>query len=128
MNIVADPGAIAEGEPRQSRSENSLWHHAALCQMALPVRTPKTASWQREIPTAAITIASSAAEADAQDGGRLPLPGGQYLRRILLHLFTTAIETNSALVELGESASALAGTMQLDIADKELANFADQCA
>ena len=94
-----------------------------------PHSSPKSASWQREIPTAAITIASSAAtDADGQDAGRMPLPGGKYLRRILIHLFTTAIETKSAAVELGDSASALARTMMLEIADKELANFAEQCA
>jgi hypothetical protein len=96
--------------------------------MALPTRTPKSASWQREIPTATITIASAATDADAQGAGRVPLPAGKYLRLILIHLFTTAIETKSPVVELGESASVLARTMLLDIGNKELTVFAEQCA
>jgi Plasmid encoded RepA protein len=129
MNLVANPDAMAEGESRESRSNNVLWHHTAFCRLALPLRASEKALWQRETPSATVAIASSVAgDADAQDPNRPALPSGKYLRLLLIHLFTTAIETKNPLIELGESPAALAEAMMLDLKGAKLRELADQYA
>jgi hypothetical protein len=128
MNLVADPDAMAEGEPRESRSNTVLWHHTAFCRLALPLRASEKALWQRETPSATVAIASSAGDADAQDPSRPALPSGKYLRLLLIHLFSTAIETKNPLIELGDSAAALAEAMMLDLKGAKLRELADQYA
>jgi hypothetical protein len=102
MNLSVDPprpmGDIA---PAQSDAA-VLWHHAAFCRMALPLRAQKVI-WQRVTPQATIRIEPGAT-------GQA-LPCGPVLRMVLLHLCDTALRRRDPVVALGESAAAFAATL-----------------
>jgi hypothetical protein len=76
-----------------------LWHHAAFCGLALPVRTPR-AAWQRSAGGVTLRIEPGA--------GELPLPAGPLLRLVLLHVCDAAFRAGSPAVALGADAPALA--------------------
>lgn len=83
-----------------SRSDDAvLWHHAAFCRMALPLRAPR-AGWSRAAGNASIRI-------EPGPTGHA-LPSGQLLRLILLAICDAAFQSKSPVVELGESPADLA--------------------
>ncbi len=76
-----------------------LWHHAAFCGLALPVRTPR-AAWQRSAGGVTLRIEPGT--------GEMPLPAGPLLRLVLLHVCDAAFRAGSPVVALGADAPALA--------------------
>jgi hypothetical protein len=76
-----------------------LWHHAAFCGLALPVRTPR-AAWQRSAGGVTLRIEPGA--------GEVPLPAGPLLRLVLLHVCDAAFRAGSPVAALGADAPALA--------------------
>lgn len=107
-------------EPRRAAAEAAathadddvLWHHAAFCRLALPVRAPR-ADWQRSAEDAAIRI-------ERGPTGHA-LPAGMLLRLALLHICDAAIRTQSAQVAMGTSADALAAESGLEVEARGLA-------
>lgn len=124
MNISADPDAIADGDPSQSRPHSLIWHHAAFCGLALPLRHDGQPFWERAAPSASISVGNAA----AAEAAAPTLPSGRYLRLLLIHLFTTALHTGTPNIGLGENPSSLAAAMALELDAAALAEFTEQCA
>lgn len=80
-------------------NDTVLWHHAAFCGLALPVRTPR-AAWQRSAAGVTLRIEPG--------NGELPLPAGPMLRLMLLHVCDAAFRAESPVVALGADVPALA--------------------
>ena len=59
-------------------------------------------------------------------GEGLPLPGSPVLRLLLLHVFTNALRSGSAAVEVGEDAAALVSSLGLAATPRRLKEFAEQ--
>ncbi len=96
------PGA-ADAAP--SPALPTIASHPAFCQLGLPLRAIK-GPWQRDVGTAAVTMAAVDAEH--------MLPGGKLLRVLLLHIFDTAIRTAAPIVELGPDAASVAQRFGLE--------------
>lgn len=111
---AADAGPIAPAT--HGVSANMALQHRALCQLGLPLR-PCADSWRRDIGAVALAIEMPA-------GGALP--HGALLRRLLLHVFSTALANGSPAVEMGEDAAALAERMGLAADEAGLQALAEQ--
>lgn len=79
-------------------NDTVLWHHAAFCGLALPVRTPR-AAWQRSAGGVTLRIEPGS--------GELPLPSGPLPRLVLLHVCDAAFRAGSPVVALGADAPTL---------------------
>lgn len=117
--LFETPLAVA-GEPISVTPQDVIWHHPAICQIALPLRAPAKGLWQRDAGTSSVTIEAGA--------GGLALPSGKLLRLLLAHIFDTAVRTASPVVELGESSADLAQRMGLDTSGPKLRELEDQAA
>jgi hypothetical protein len=102
MSLNTDPRASAADTAAMTEADAILWQHAAFCELALPVAAPEDA-WQREAASLAIRIEPGSAG--------LPLPGGALLRLAILHVCDAANRGGAAVVELGESAAAMAASL-----------------
>lgn len=111
MSLTIDPARLAVEEAPASTDKETLWHHAAFCRLALPLRTPRSA-WQRQADNVLIRIEP----ASTVHG----LPGGQLLRLALLHVCDAAIRQDSAAVEIGESADVMAARLGVDVKPRDL--------
>jgi hypothetical protein len=87
--------------------------HPAFCQLSLPV-VAFDAAWRRDTAGVAMTI--EAAEP----------PFGPYLRLVLLHLFDTALRTESATVDVGANAAELVARIGLPLPDEATAELGRQ--
>lgn len=96
---AADAGPSAPVD--QNISPDRVLQHRALCQLGLPLQ-PCADAWRRDIGTVALAIEMPA-------GGKLP--HGALLRRLLLHMFSTALANGSPAVEIGANAAVLAERM-----------------
>jgi hypothetical protein len=104
MNVTPEPRDDAADSGRSApEAASAPRQHRALCQLGLPLG-PCADAWRRDIGTVALAIEMPA-------GGALP--HGALLRLLLLHVFSTALASGSAAVEIGESAAVLAGRMGL---------------
>ncbi len=101
-NLTPDPHQqVAEPEAMPAR-DDVMWCHAAFCRVALPLRGQKT-PWQRDVQHASVRI---------EPGGLgLALPAGPVLRLLLLHVCDAAHRSGNPVVELGETAAALAARL-----------------
>lgn len=91
-------GATVAGTP-------ALRQFGALCQIGLPLR-PGQGGWRRDVGSVALTI-------EPPEGGALPY--GAALRLLLLHVFSAALASGSAVVEVGDTQEALAA--RIGVAD-----------
>jgi len=111
MSLTIEPRfQPAEAAP-SAIADVSLWHHAAFCRVALPLRTPRTA-WQREADNVLVRLEPASAVH--------PLPGGLLLRLALLDVCDAAVRQNSAVVEVGESANVMAARLGADAKPRDL--------
>jgi hypothetical protein len=79
-----------------------LWIHPVLCELGLPIRAPR-GQWHRGIGTTSLRMEAASPEH--------ALPGGRMLRLSLIHICDAARRENSASLDLGADASAMAGRM-----------------
>ncbi|WP_165585531.1 replication protein RepA [Roseococcus sp. SYP-B2431] len=79
-----------------------LWIHPVLCELGLPIRTPR-GHWHRDAGSASLRM-----EAPSPDQ---PLPSGRMLRLNLIHICDAARRANGVSLDLGADASALAERM-----------------
>ncbi len=102
-------GLAADAAPSPSLA--SIASHPAFCQLGLPLRAGK-GPWSRDVGTAAVTMTAVDAEHT--------LPGGKYLRVLLLHIFDTAVRNPVPLVELGPDAASVASRFGLETTPAKL--------
>jgi hypothetical protein len=122
MNQSACPHPRAVNPATFPPAEHLLWHHAAFCQIALPVHA-SGGDWRRDVGTATIRIAPS--------NGHLETPSGRFLRLILMHVCDAALRAGSPVVDMGQSAAMFAATIGVEIGGPgldELANEVDRLA
>jgi hypothetical protein len=112
-----DPLHPEAGADRIHSPQNILWHHAAFCRLALPLRSARE-SWQRDCGDASIRITPGSADE--------PLPSGKILRLILMFVCDTALRTETAVVSLGENAAALAARLDLEANTATARGLAEQ--
>jgi hypothetical protein len=117
--LLETPPAVA-GEQVSAAPQDVIWHHPAICQIALPLRAPAKGLWQRDAGASSVTIEAGA--------GGLALPSGKFLRLLLMHIFDLAVRTASPVVELGENSAELARRMGLDATGAKLRELEDQAA
>ena len=122
MNSLAESQPLLADESVSVAPAMQIQHHLAFCQLALPVRAPAAGIWSRDVGTAAVTI--EAREPAGEDGTAIPT--GKYLRLLLMHLFSAAVHSNSAMIDVGTSAADLAGAMGLDTSGPKLRELAEQ--
>lgn len=122
MNSVAEPHPLPADEAVSPAADLQIQHHPAFCQLALPVRSPVGGTWSRDVGTAAVTIEAREAGGD----GTSPIPTGKYLRLLLMHLFSAAVHSNSASVDVGASAADLAAAMGLETSGPKLRELGEQ--
>ncbi len=122
MNSLADSHPHSADEPTSFAPGNSIQHHPAFCQLALPVRAPAGGAWSRDVGTATVTIEAR----DPTGEGNQPVPTGKYLRLLLMHLFSAALRGGSPAVEVGGSAGELSRAMGLDLAGPKLRELGEQ--
>ena len=98
---VPDPsGSTDAGLPDDA---NILWYHPGFCQFSLPAETGGTTAWQRAAGGTSVSIEPGS--------DRDRLPGGPWLRRLLMHLCDSALRSGQSQVPLGSDAAALAASM-----------------
>lgn len=97
--------------------EDVLWHHRALCRLALPLRAPSRGTWQREAAGATLHM-------EAAEGGTLP--AGRMARLLLLAICDAARRADSVVVELGEDPAAVARRVGLESTPARLRELAEQ--
>ena len=123
------PTTCASGSARW-QDDRLLWMPRTLCGMALPATASLDAHWSREIDGHAVlmgvdksTLAKGPAPFEAQ-----PLPGGSALRLFLLHVFSTALQTGSAAIEVGPGPAAMAERLGISLTHAEVEEFVEQAA
>jgi len=80
-----------------------IWYHPGFCQFALPAGPGGRDPWRREIDGTSVAIEPGS--------DRDRVPGGVWLRRLLMYLCDTALRGDQVQVALGEDAAALAATI-----------------
>ncbi|MFC3127537.1 hypothetical protein ACFOD4_20940 [Pseudoroseomonas globiformis] len=101
-----------------SSDADSLWHHAELCRMALPL-TPHSGQWRRRVDQAGLTIEGASADQ--------PLPYGWALRLLVMALCDRGLRNaDNPVVELGEDASELAAALGLPQSEVVLNTLREQ--
>jgi hypothetical protein len=120
MDTLFETPLANAGEQVSVTPQDVIWHHPAICQIALPLRAPAKGQWQRDAGASSVTIEAGA--------GGLALPSGTLLRLLLAHIFDIAVRTASPVVELGESSAELAQRMGLDASSVKLRELEDQAA
>lgn len=117
MNVLSDLPPARAGEATSRPSANVLLHHPVFCQIGLPLRAAARGIWRREVGPAAVTV---------EAGDEAPAPSGKYLRLLLIHIFDTAIRSDSNQVDLGEDAAALAARLPGETKGPKLRELAEQ--
>jgi hypothetical protein len=117
MNVLSDLPPARAGEATSRPSASVLLHHPVFCQIGLPLRAPGRGVWRREVGPAAVSI---------EAGDEAPLPSGRYLRLLLIHIFDTAIRSDSHQVDLGEDVAALAARLPGEPKGPKLRELAEQ--
>lgn len=107
--------------PETGQDAAILWQHRALCQIALPIRTPRSPAWSREADEAGAFMGQEPAPAE-----QMPLPSGRFLRLLLLHVFTAALRGDSTSVEIGPDIESVAASLGLHLSPKLLREMAEQ--
>ena len=97
--------------------EDVLWHHRALCRLALPLRAPSRGTWQREAAGAVLHM-------EATEG--TTLPAGRMARLLLLAICDAAQRSDAVVVELGEDPAAVAQRVGLETTPARLRELAEQ--
>lgn len=126
MNVVSDPRPIA-GADVPPPEDTALRAHPAFCQLALPVRSSKGV-WKRDVGTASVTIEAGASldsDGEHREAGQ-PIPTGKFARLLLMHICDAAIRTDSAVVELGESAREFAEKFDPELKGPKARELLDQ--
>ena len=120
---------------RQGETDGICYMHSLLCQVSLPYRNPgiDTRIWERRQGTASIRVeAGSALHPETGEWIDVGLPWGAKSRLILGYLNTKAIQTQSPVIDVGDSMSHFV-TKELNLANKgqnmrkvkeQMANFA----
>ena len=100
-----------------------LWAHRTFCQLALPITLPPGARWSREVDENAVLMGlDNALPSDAAT----PLPSGSVARLLLLQVFSTALRTGAASVEIGPDPATAAERLGVSMTTAQRAELADQ--
>lgn len=99
MTILFELRARAAEGAEPAPDAEILWYHAAFCHFALPAEPGGKKAWFRELAGASVAIEPG--------GERDRLPGGPWLRRLLMYLCDAALRNDGTQVALGENATAL---------------------
>ncbi|WP_426955550.1 hypothetical protein [Muricoccus radiodurans] len=115
MNFISDPCPAKAGEAAP-RTDDVFWQHRAFCGLALPLRATRE-TWQREIGATMVRM---------EPGEGLQVPSGRFLRLVLMQICDVAFRTKSPVVDLGESPSAWAVRLGLELDAPALRDLATQ--
>ncbi|CAH2601692.1 conserved protein of unknown function [Rhodovastum atsumiense] len=119
MNASADLlSPLASGSP-PATTDPILWHHASLCQFALPLRASAKTSWRREWDGAFLAI-------EAAEG--VTLPTGRFARLLLMYLCDSVHRSGGTVVELGENIAAVARALGAEVKGARLREMEEQLA
>ena len=105
------------------QDDRLLWTHRTFCQLALPVTPPSGARWSREVDANGIHMGlDNVLPADAAT----PLPPGSVARLLLLQVFSTALRTGSASVDIGPDPATAVERLGVSMTTAQRAELADQ--
>ena len=100
MTILSELRARVSNGAEAPADIEILWYYPGFCQFSLPAEPGGAAPWRREAGDTSVSI-EPGSERDR-------LPGGIWLRRLLMYLCDTALRRDQVQVALGENAAALA--------------------
>lgn len=109
-------------DPAAWQSPDMLWHHAALCRMALPIRAPSGAFWSRETAQGSLAMGQEGEAA----GEAATLPAGRGLRLLLLHVFSAALRDGTATAPLGSGIESVCAALGLEPTPARLRDLREQ--
>ena len=113
----------APSTPMAWQGDAAFRQHRTFCGLALPLSAPKGSSWSREAGGMRIIMDNT----DAVTSGEvLPLPAGRILRLLLLHIFTTALHSGNAAIEIGPNARSVALSLGLKATPLQLRELGEQ--
>ncbi len=105
--------------------------HAVQCQCGIPYKNPGDGvlEWDRHQGHASLRIeAGSAIDPSTGNFKRLGLPYGEKPRLVLIHLATEAVRTGSPVVDVEDSMTAFARSLNLETNGQQLRALKDQLA
>lgn len=114
---------IAPSSGTAWQSNTVLWQHKTFCGLALPLSAPSEGLWSRQAGETSIIMGATSA-AGAGEVSRLP--AGSILRLLLLHIFTTALQSGNTGVEIGPDAGFVAMSLGLRVTPKQSAELGEQ--
>jgi hypothetical protein len=109
--------------------EEIAYQHSILCQTGLPYRNPGATvrEWQRSQGNASLLLeAGQAMNRDTGEWTKLGLPWGPKARLVLMHLNGTAIRTQSACVDVGDSLTSFVRRIGLTTDGRTVRGIKDQ--
>ncbi len=113
----------APSTPRAWQGDAAFRQHRTFCGLALPLSAPNDSSWSREASGISVFMDNTGA---ATAGEILPLPAGRILRLLLLHIFTIALHSGNAAVEIGSDARSVALSLGLKATPLRLRELGEQ--
>ncbi|MBL6082207.1 hypothetical protein JMJ56_29975 [Belnapia sp. T18] len=119
MTQISKPRSLAANVAAVPSDEHVLWHHAALCQLALPP-SPLKGNWHRQVETAAVTIIPGSDDTVA--------PSGSFLRLLAMCICDAAVKSCTPAINLGPSAAVLASRIGIIVDQTTLDTIGNQLA
>ncbi len=113
----------APSTPMAWQGDAAFRQHRTFCGLALPLSAPNGSLWSREAGGMSVTMDNTGA---ATSGEVLPLPAGRILRLLLLHIFTAALHSGNAAVEIGSDARSVALSLGLKATPLRLRELGEQ--
>ncbi len=113
----------APSTPMAWQGDAAFRQHRTFCGLALPLSAPMGSLWSREAGGMSITMDNTGT---ATSGEILPLPAGRILRLLLLYIFTTALHSGNAAVEIGLDARSVALSLGLKATPLRLRELGEQ--
>ncbi len=113
----------APSTPMAWQGDAAFRHHRTFCGLPLPLSVPKGSLWFREAGGMSVNMDNTGA---TTSGEVLPLPAGRILRLLLLHIFTTALHSGNAAVEIGPDARSVALSLRLKATPLQLRELGEQ--
>ena len=115
---------------RDPEPEAASYNHSVLCQTSLPYRNPGDTCfvWSRKQGQASLQVEAgySANSPTSPDLVRVGLPYGPRARLVLIHIMTRAVLTRCRTVELDDSLTAFARSLQLSTTGRNIRSLRDQ--